>query len=324
MSNINFDGVLPANVTPFTDSEEVDHEALARHGRWLAGVQGVTGIVCNGHAGEGLSLTLEERVDVVRTLVDAVDGSVPIIAGVGGEGSMVAGQEAKAAADAGAAAILLYPTHIWLRMGYQKGAPEDRYRAVADACGLPLILFLYPEATSATYDLETILRIGAMPEVVAMKNGVRSMSRWDTELPVIRRELPDLKMLTCHDEFLLHTMWESDGALIGYGAVVPELMVELLANAKAHDYDAAKATYDRITPLTKAMYHRDPHIESTAALKVALAYRGVIPNTVVRSPLMPVPSEGVREIEAALQYAGIERGFASRAEDREAEALLRS
>lgn len=308
MTDIDFEGVIPACVTPFTSTGDVDHEALARHARWLAGVEGVTAIVCNAHAGEGLSLTPDERLEVIRTLVSAVGDTVPIIAGVGGEGSRVAALEAKAAAEAGARAILLYPTHVWLRMGYQEGAPEDRYRTVADACGIPLVLFLYPDVTAATYQLDTILRIGSLPEVVAMKTGVRNMARWDTEIPIIRRELPGLKILTCHDEYLLHTLWESDGALVGYGALVPELMVELLRDAKAHDYEAAKRTYDRITPLTKAIYHRNPHVEATAALKVGLAYRGLLANAVVRSPLLPISETGVQAIESALRHAGIEPG----------------
>lgn len=305
MSSINFDGVLPACVTPFTENDEVDHGALARYATWLAGIDGITAIVCNAHAGEGLSLTQDERLAVVKTLVDAVGAKLPVIAGIGGEGSRVAALEARAAAAAGASAILLYPTHVWLRMGYQRGAPEDRYRIVADAGGIPLVLFLYPDATSATYQLETILRIGSMPEVVAMKTGVRNMARWDVETPIIRRELPALKILTCHDEYLLHTMWESDGALVGFAAAIPELMVELLAHAKAHDYVAAKQTYDRITPLTRAIYHRVPHVESTAALKMAVAYRGVIPNASVRSPLMSLLASDLGQIQEALQAAGV-------------------
>ena len=53
---------------------------------------------------------------------------------------------------------------------------------------MPLILFQYPDATKATYNLETQLEIAAQPGVFAMKNGVRNMQRWDTEIPVIRRE----------------------------------------------------------------------------------------------------------------------------------------
>ena len=84
-----------------------------------------------------------------------------------------------------------------------------RYKAVYEVSGLPLILFQYPDATKATYDLETQLEIAALPGVFAMKNGVRNMKRWDTEIPVIRKERPNLQILTCHDEYLLHTMFVS-------------------------------------------------------------------------------------------------------------------
>ena len=59
-----------------------------------------------------------------------------------------------------------------------KGAPQDRYKAIYEESGLPSILFQYPDATKATYDLETLLDISAQPGVFAMKNGVRNMRRW--------------------------------------------------------------------------------------------------------------------------------------------------
>jgi 4-hydroxy-tetrahydrodipicolinate synthase len=122
---------------------------------------------------------------------------------------------------------------------------------------------------------------------------------------VIREQFPDTAILTCQDEFLLHTMWESDGALVGYAALIPELMVELLATAKAHDYDEAKAVYDRMAPLTSAVYHRTSHIESTAAMKLGLVHRGVIANATVRPPLMPLEDAAAGEIAAALEAAGV-------------------
>lgn len=91
---------------------------------------------------------------------------------------------------------LLYPSHGWLRFGYQDGAPQDRYRVVYETSGLPLILFEYPDNTKATYNLQTMLNISAQPGVFAMKNGVRNMRRWDTKIPFIRRERPDLQILS--------------------------------------------------------------------------------------------------------------------------------
>jgi 4-hydroxy-tetrahydrodipicolinate synthase len=293
-------------VTPFTDDGKIDHESLARQCRWLADVEGVTGLVCNGHAGEGLSLTEEERLAVIHAAIEATEGRVPVVAGVGAEGSRLAGAEAARAASAGATGVLLYPTHIWLRMGYQRGAPQDRYRAVAEQAGIPLILFLYPSATKASYDLETILEICSDPRVIAVKHGARDMGRWDTEIPILRRELPELRILTSTDEYLLHTLWEADGAILSYGALIPEILVDLIAAARRHDYPAAKRIYDRIVPLTKAIYLREPHVTATVALKVGLRSRGVIATDLVRSPLLALDPATVSEVRAALEYARIE------------------
>jgi 4-hydroxy-tetrahydrodipicolinate synthase len=305
MAVLNFDSVLPACVTPFTEDGEVDFSGLAAHGRWLSSVEGITGIVCNGHAGEGLALSDDERAEVIRHLVAAVGDRLPIIAGIASEGTKVAAVEARRALDAGASGLLVYPSHSWLRFGYQKGAPQDRYRAITEAAGLPLVLFLYPDVTKATYSLDTLLDLCANPSVVAIKDGVRNMSRWDTETPVIQQTFPRIKVLTCQDEYLLHTMWESDGALVSYAAVAPELMVELLRAAKKHDYAAAKGVYDRSQRLTSALYHIEPHVATTVALKTALVLRGLLPNAVVRSPLMPLTAAQTAEIRAGLQAAGI-------------------
>ncbi|MCX7522812.1 dihydrodipicolinate synthase family protein [Microbacterium sp. STN6] len=305
MSELNFDGILPANVTPFTSAGDIDYDSLARQAQWLASVEGVKGIVCNGHAGEGLSLTTDERNDVIRALVDAVEGRVPIIAGIGGEGSKVAAVEATEAAAAGAEAVLLYPSHGWLRFGFQPGAPQDRYRIVAEESGLPQVLFIYPDVTAATYNLDTILELCSFDSVVAMKNGVRNMRRWDTEIPVVRDQYPDVKVMTCHDEYLFHTMFDVDGALVGYGSLAPEPLYEMLTRAKARDYAGARAVHDKLLPLTKAVYHRGSHMEGSVALKHGLVARGVIATADVRSPLLPLPEGAEEEVVSALRFAGL-------------------
>ena len=107
-----------------------------------------------------------------------------------------------------------------------------------------------------------------------MKNGVRNMRRWDTEIPVIRRERPDLQILSCHDEYLLHTMFDVDGALVGYGGLAPEPLIEMIAAGKAKDYAKARAIHDRLLPVTKpsttaARTWRAPSRSSTASSPAA-------------------------------------------------------
>jgi 4-hydroxy-tetrahydrodipicolinate synthase len=202
---------------------------------------------------------------------------------------------------------LLYPSHGWLRFGYQDGAPQDRYRVVYEESGLPLILFQYPDVTKATYNLKTLLDISAQPGVFAMKNGVRNMRRWDTEIPVIRRERPDLQILTCHDEYLLHTIFDVDGFLVGYGNIAPEPLIEMINAGKAQDYKKARALHDRLMPVTKAVYHRGSHMEGTVALKHALVARGILEHATVRSPLLPLGEGAAEEIHAAMRSAELGR-----------------
>lgn len=303
MNTMDLRGLSPAPVTAFTENGEVDHEANAELARWLVSHQGVKSLVCLGHAGEGTFLTQTEQTDLIKTLVDAVGDEVPIIAGITGEGTSVAAEEAKRAADAGAIGALVYPSHGWLRFGYQQGAPQERYRAIHEESGLQSILFQYPDVTKATYNLETQLEIAAQPGVVATKNGVRNMKRWDTEIPVLRAENPDLQILTCHDEYLLHTMFDVDGALVGYGGLAPEPLIELIEAGKKGDYPTARKIHDRLLPLTKVVYHRGSHMEGTVALKLGLVERGILSHAKVRSPLLPLGDEARIEIADALHQA---------------------
>lgn len=305
--DLDFKGLLPAPVTPFTRDGAVDYDAIQRLGSWLGSIEGVKGLVVLGHAGEGTFLTAEEQCDVIRAFVKSVDDRIPIIAGITGEGTEVAALEAKRAVEAGAKAGLIYPSHGWLRFGYQPGAPQDRYKRIYEVSGLPMILFQYPDATKATCSLQTMLDIAAQPGVVAMKNGVRNMRRWDTEIPVIRRERPDLTILTCHDEYLLHTAFDVDGMLVGYGNIAPELLLELIDAGKARDYPRARAAHDKLLPITKAVYHRGSHMEGTVALKHVLVARGILEHATVRSPLLPLEDGAEAEILAAVKQSQLSR-----------------
>ncbi|KAL1628115.1 hypothetical protein SLS56_006046 [Neofusicoccum ribis] len=308
MTNLDLRGLTPAPVTPFTPSGAVDYPAIQRLGSWLSSIRGVTGLVVLGHAGEGTFLTADEQAAVIRAFAASVAAKpVPIIAGITGEGTEVAALEAARAKAAGAAAGLLYPSHGWLRFGYQPGAPQDRYRRVWEGSGLPLILFQYPDATKATYDLQTLLDISAQPGVFAMKNGVRNMRRWDTEIPVIRRERPELQVLTCHDEYLLHTAFDVDGMLVGYGNIAPEPLIELIKAGKAKDYKRAREIHDQLLPVTKSVYHRGSHMEGTVALKHALVARGILEHATVRSPLLPLEPGAEKEIHDAIASASLSR-----------------
>jgi len=307
IKNIGFDmgGINTAPVTPFNLDGSVDYAAIKRIGSWLGSVDGVKSLTVLGHAGEGTFLDRDEQIKVIEAFVASTEGRIPVIAGITMEGTKVAAAEAKRAVNAGAQAGLLYPSHGWLRFGYQKGAPQDKYRQVYEESGLPLVLFQYPDVTKCTYNLETQLDISAQPGVFAMKNGVRNMRRWDTEIPVIRKERPNLQILSCHDEYLLPTLFDVDGLLVGYGTIAPELLYEMLKAGKAKDYKKAREIHDRLLPVTQCVYHRGSHMEGTVALKHGLIARGILEHATVRSPLLPLEPGASEEIHNAMASAGL-------------------
>ncbi|RUQ98291.1 dihydrodipicolinate synthase family protein [Labedella endophytica] len=307
MMTIDLRGLSPAPVTPFTEEGDIDFAAIERLGSWLGSIDGVKSLVVLGHAGEGTFLTVDEQLDVIRAFRDSVEGRIPIVAGITGEGNKVAALEAKRAVDAGASAGLVYPSHGWLRFGFQQGAPQTRYQDIYDESGLPLILFQYPDNTKASYDLDTQLEIAGQEGVFAAKNGVRNMRRWYTEIPALRAAYPELQILSCHDEYLLPTMFDVDGLLVGYGNIAPELLVDLIAAGQAKDYAAAHEIHERLLPVTKNVYHRGSHMEGTVALKWGLVHRGILEHATVRTPLLPLADGADKEIAAAFVSAGIEK-----------------
>lgn len=303
MKTIDLRGLNPAPVTAFKEDGSIDFAANKRIAKWLASFDDVKSLVILGHAGEGTFLTEEERLDLICLYADTVD--IPIVAGIVGEGTMVAAKEAKKCKDAGATGALVYPNHGWLRFGFQKGAPQTRYQAIYENSGLQCILFQYPDNTKASYDLETQLDIAAQEGVIATKNGVRNMKRWYTEIPALKAAQPDLQVLSCHDEWLLPTMFDVDGLLVGYGNIAPERLIELIKAGKAKDYTKAREIFDSMSPVTKAVYHRGSHMEGTVALKLGLVKRGVLEHATIREPLKNLGKEAEKEIFAAFDKAGI-------------------
>jgi len=110
-------GVFAATLCPFKEDYSLDEGGLRAYARYLASVDGIKGLVCNGHTGEVMGLRPAERARVTQIFADEVGDKVNIVSGVCAEGSFEAIDHALAAKEAGADAILLMPPHHWLRFG---------------------------------------------------------------------------------------------------------------------------------------------------------------------------------------------------------------
>ncbi len=302
-------GVFAATLCPFHEDESLDEEGLCRYVRELAAIEGMQGLVCNGHTGEVMSLRPDERFRVTKLVAKTVADSarrVKVISGVSAEGSLEAIDHAIAAREAGAEAILLMPPHHWLRFGRAARTAVGFCHDVADAAGIDIILHQYPSWTKAGYTLDEMLEITRHPRVVVVKMGTRDMSRWLYDYQMLKSAKPDLSILTCHDEFLLPTLLEAaDGALIGFAGFAPKLIVKIVHAALDGDYAAAKHAQQVVAPLARLIYNfGEPGCGAHQRMKVARWLLGRFPSPHFRRPVRPLPAKEIERIRVTLAEIG--------------------
>lgn len=303
-------GVFPATLCAFRDDESIDEEGLRGYMRSLCGVEGLAGLVCNGHTGEVMSLRPDERVQVTRIVADEVKKSgkgLKVVSGVPAEGSLEAIDDARAAKEAGADAILLMPPHHWLRFGRSSQTAVGFFEDVAKDGGIDIIVHQYPAWTKAGYTLDEMLEMVKLPEVICIKMGTRDMARWLWDYEQLKAARPELSIVTCHDEYLLPTLLEAgDGAIIGFAGFAPELMVKLVHACLDGDLKAAKQAQRTVAPLARLIYNfGEPGCGAHQRMKVARWLLGEFSSPVFRRPVRPLSKEQIDEIRKGLQVIGL-------------------
>ncbi|WP_344598780.1 5-dehydro-4-deoxyglucarate dehydratase [Actinomadura vinacea] len=174
-------GVLFFPVTPFGPDGGVAVDVLAEHVR--AGMaHGPGGVFVACGTGEFPSLSTEEHRLAVRTAVAEVNGRVPVVAGAGGPlGAAL--RQAKQAAAAGADGVLLLPPY--LSQGPVPGL-RDYVRAVAEAAGIPVILY---QRGGLALDPAAAVELARVPGVVGLKDGIGDIDRMARIVCAVRREI---------------------------------------------------------------------------------------------------------------------------------------
>ena len=301
-------GVFAATLCPFHINESIDEEGLVAYMQELAAVDGIEGVVCNGHTGEIMSLRHSERAEVTRVTAKAAGQKVKVISGVSGEGSVDAIDQALAAKEVGADGILLMPPHHWLRFGRTPETAIGFFQDVAVGSDIPIIVHQYPAWTKAGYSLAEMLEMVKIPQVVCIKMGTRDMARWRWDYEQLKEAAPNVPILTCHDEYLLATLLEGcDGALIGFAGFVPELMVEVVHAALNGDLVGARKARKLVDPLARIVYNfGEPSGDAHQRMKCARWLIAQFPSMTMRKPLRQLPTIEVEKIRQHLELIGYE------------------
>ncbi len=302
-----FRGILPAMQVPFRDDLSVDEGELRRLSRWLAGHEGIGGLVTNGHTGEVFALNCSERAEVTRIVSEEVGDVVPVVSGICCESIRESVEHAERARAAGASGLLVMPPHYWLRFGMRAEHVIDHFAALSEAVGLNLIVHVYPAWTKARYSSRLLAALAQIPNVTTFKVGTREMSKYERDIRAIRRANPDCTVLTCHDEYVLASMVQGvDGALVGFASFIPELLVKLYAAVCSGDLHSARRVQERINLLKAVVYaEEEPSGDAHARMKAAMVMAGRLRSATTRPPTRPPSAERLEAIGRAVQEAGL-------------------
>jgi len=247
MGNASFwRGVLPAITTPFTPAGEIDHAFLARHALRLVEA-GSTAIVPLGSLGESATLSFEEKLAIVRTLVAAVGQRVPIVPGIAALSTREAVDLVRAVKDAGAGGLMALPPYVYSTDWREMGA---HMRAVIGASDLPVLFYNNPVAYKTDFTPAQIAEVAAeFPNLQAVKESSGDVRRF----AALREVLGDrLTLLVGMDDLIVEGIaMSAEGWIAGVVNAFPEESVRLFEQARRGGYAEARALYEWSLPLLR-------------------------------------------------------------------------
>ena len=286
-------GTFTALVTPMNADQSVDFGALdALVDAQLAA--GITGLVPCGTTGEAVTLTTEERFEVISKVVSRVSDRAPVIAGAGANSTAVAIEHQKRARDAGAACALVVTPF------YNKPTAEGLYRhysALLEAVQIPIMLYNVPGRTGCDMVPETIARLARLQGVIGVKEATGDLDR----IASLRAQTSADFLLISGDDATASafTLLGGDGVISVTSNVAPIKMMELIQASREGDTARANDLEGRLAALFEVLF-----IESNPIpVKTALELQGHFQAT-MRLPLCEMEPQNRETLARVLKAGG--------------------
>ncbi|MFN8454491.1 MAG: dihydrodipicolinate synthase family protein [Anaerolineae bacterium] len=307
MNANNLKGMIPAVIVPMRKDYRIDFEAYRNYLEWVIS-QGPVGLAVNVDTGEGPYLTPDERREVIRVTKEVATGRCFIVAGVGGPSTIFATNNAKAAREAGADALLVFPTPAFLNDPLDPRIMVQYHWAIAEASDLPLIVFqLGPIFGGVNYPPQALAQVLRLPQIIGLKDASFDAERFVKTRDVIRAADHPITLLTGNDNFLLESfLLGAEGGLLGYGAVGVGLLVDMLKAVQRQDFAGAAAMQERVQGYCDYIYGH-PIGDYRARCKVALVHMGLLTpeQTYVRPPYLSLWEAENETAYRAVEQAGL-------------------
>lgn len=288
-----FKGSFPALVTPFKDGA-VDMHMLKKLVDWHV-AEGSHGLVPVGTTGESPTLSHAEHGQVIEAVVKAAAGRVPVIAGAGSNNTVEGIDLIRHAEKVGANAALVVTPYY--NKPTQRGLIAH-FRALHDACTLPIIIYNIPGRSVVDMTPETMGELAKLPRIVGVKDATGKIERVSQQ------------RATCGADFV--QLSGEDATALGFNAhggvgcisvtanVAPRLCAAFQEATLRGDYATALEYQDRLMPLHEAIFI-EPGL---AGAKYGLSRLGLCSEE-VRLPLTTLLDSTKARIDAAMRHAGL-------------------
>ncbi len=280
-------------VTPMTPEGAVDFDGAARLAEYLVTDMRNDGLVINGTTGEAPTTTDEEKDRLLRVVLEAVGARAKVVAGVGTNATAHTIELAHSAERAGVHGLLVVTPY------YNKPpqpALEAHFTAVADATGLPILIYDIPGRTGAQVATETLVRLASHPRIIGVKDAKDDPAA--TSHVLARTDL----IYYCGTD-MLNLPWLSLGA-VGFisvvGHVVGDRLHEMIDAFGAGDVETARLLHYELIPVYTGLFRNQGAVMTKAALDLL-----GLPGGAVRAPLLAATEAERHQLALDLVAGGV-------------------
>ena len=288
-----FGRLMTAMITPMTSDGDVDYDGAARLAAYLVDDMRNEGLVVSGTTGEAPTTTDEEKSRLIKAVTEAVGDRATVLAGVGTNITAHTVELARQAEKAGAHGLLVVTPY------YNKPAQDAlaaHFTAVADATGLPMLIYDIPSRTGMAVATDTLVRLAEHPRIVGVKDakGDLAATSW-----VLRRS--DLAYYSGDDPMNL-PLWSIGGVgcvSVTAHVVGDRIFAMLEAFTAGHHAEAAEL-HRSMLPVNVGLFRNQAAVLTKAALEML-----GLPGGGVRGPLLPASDAERRKLREDLTAGGV-------------------
>lgn len=288
-----FGRLLTAMVTPMKADGSLDVDGAAKLAAYLVDEQRNDALVINGTTGESPTTTDAEKETLIRAVVEAVGDRAAVVAGVGTNDTHHTIELARSAEKAGANGLLVVTPY------YNKPPQAGLIRhftAVADGCGLPMLVYDIPHRTGTAIETETMCRLAEHERIVGVKDakGLLAETSW-----VLRRT--DLAYYSGDDAITLPMLSIGGVGLVGTSTHLTGAGAkEMIEAYERGDVTEALRLHRQFLPLFTGIFRT----QGTILVKAAMNVQGR-PSGPVRSPLVDASDAQIAQLRADAADAGL-------------------